>query len=99
MAAVVRLAVLLLAASTCTPTPTPPGPADAAPAPVVITPGDQQIYGALVEAGCMAASEAGAAAVAAERQQYGDLGLACMYDGGTIQSCKVPCNPLGVKVR
>ncbi len=96
-------ALLLLVVATCTPAPSPPVQ-DAAPPPppaptVVVGPVDQHIYDQLVEAGCMASSLSGVSAVAAERQQYGDLGLACMADGGSVKSCNVPCNPMGLKLR
>ncbi len=54
-------------------------------------PTDQSVYGALVEAGCLAPSDGGVAAVAAERATGHDAWLSCLYDGGTIQSCAVPC--------
>ena len=92
-----KLVALLLAAATCTPAPQP-APQDAAP-PVVVGPVDQAIYGELVEAGCLQGDLSGVSAVAAERQKFHDLGLDCLADGGTVQSCGVPCKPMGSKLR
>lgn len=69
----------------CTPSSPPP---DAAPP---VGPTDQRIYSILVEAGCLAPSAGNPAAVAGERAQWHDMGLDCLADGGTIQSCHVPC--------
>lgn len=52
---------------------------------------DTQVYGELVEAGCLASSDGGVAAVAAEHATGHDAWLACLYDGGTVQGCAVPC--------
>ena len=57
------------------------------------TPTDQSVYGTLVEAGCLAASDGGLAAVAAEHAGPNPLWLNCLYQpGGTVKSCGVPCS-------
>jgi len=76
----------LAACSSCQPTPQPAPPAP--PDPRAVT-----IYNELVEAGCLAPDDGGAATVAAEHA-LGDAQeswLVCLYNGGTIQGCKVPC--------
>lgn len=52
---------------------------------------DQIVYGKLVEAGCLSGMDPGdgVAVVAAEHTQFHDLGLDCLYDGGTVQACGV----------
>jgi hypothetical protein len=82
--------VVLLGLAACTPTkaPTPaPAPGDDAADPGVA------VYGELVEAGCLAASDSGVAAVDQEHA-YADQPswLGCLFDGGSIGSCNVPCD-------
>ena len=53
---------------------------------------DQSVYGALVEAGCMMADpDGGAAAVAAEHASPNPAWINCLYNGGTVGGCAVPC--------
>lgn len=55
-------------------------------------PSDQSVYNALVEAGCLAPDpEGGVQAVALDRQIGDHAWLNCLYDGGTVKSCNVPC--------
>lgn len=57
---------------------------------------DQRVYGALVEAGCLAPdNDAGVSAIIAEHAMGTDAWLQCLYtDGGTVASCGVPCSSL-----
>lgn len=56
------------------------------------TPTTQTIYQSLVEAGCLADTPDGPAAVAAERAlPHPPPWLLCMADGGTVSQCEVPC--------
>jgi hypothetical protein len=81
-------AALALAACDACSQPQPPQPPTT----------DQKVYGELVEAGCLQATDGGLAAVAHDHT----LGpaqpawLACLYDGGSIQQCAVPCTKNGV---
>jgi hypothetical protein len=62
------------------------------PAPSTL-PTDQSVTAELVEAGCLAASDGGVAAVAAEHAGPNPLWLNCLYQpGGTVASCSVPCS-------
>jgi hypothetical protein len=56
-------------------------------------PTDASIYTALVEGGCLAASDGGVAAVHAQHVAADQPAwLACMYvTGSTVQTCAVPC--------
>lgn len=77
MAAVVKWALLFLAACT----PSPPAPATA-----------QTVYDRLVEAGCLSAAPDGVQAVADEHADPAQPAwMQCMFDGGTVQTCGVPC--------
>lgn len=58
------------------------------PAPVST---DTSVYQQLVEAGCLASSDSGVAAVAAEHASPNPTWLSCLYNGGTVQGCAVPC--------
>lgn len=70
-----------LAGCTCQPTSSPTTPLS-----------DQAVYNELVEAGCMAADrDGGLAAVAAEHASPNPAYLNCLYNGGTIAGCAVPC--------
>lgn len=64
------------------------GACDACHAP---PPTDVSVYLALVESGCMAPSDGGVAAVAAEHASPNPAWLQCLYDGGTVAVCKPPC--------
>jgi hypothetical protein len=51
------------------------------------------VYGQLLEAGCLAASSDGVTSIAqehtaADHPQW----LDCMFDGGTVLACHVPCD-------
>ena len=96
----------LVGCASCNPTPTPipaapDGGADAAtdaePLPVEIDASSvdattaQVIYEALVEAGCMAADDGGALAIAQEQTLDADPWLQCLFNNGSIGSCNVPC--------
>ena len=71
-----------LAACHPAPTPLPPGNTDA----------DEVVYGELVEAGCLEAEDGGVDYVAiAARDPSAPIWLTCLYDGGTVISCNVPC--------
>jgi hypothetical protein len=53
---------------------------------------DQSVYSALVEAGCMMADpDGGVAAVAAEHASPNPAWINCLYNGGTVGGCAVPC--------
>ncbi|MDE2022204.1 MAG: hypothetical protein KGI71_04840 [Patescibacteria group bacterium] len=55
-------------------------------------PSDQSVYETLVDAGCMAPDpEGGVQAVALDHQIGDHPWLQCLYDGGTVKSCGVPC--------
>jgi hypothetical protein len=52
------------------------------------------IYGELVEAGCLAPDDSGDGVTSIYEQHQSDaqpLWLGCLYMGGSVQSCKVPC--------
>jgi hypothetical protein len=80
-----RVALLIVAAAgaacdACSPSP---------PAPV--SP-DQVVYQELVDGGCMPAIDGGVVYVAQAHLLAGQPAwMACLYDGGTLQSCAVPC--------
>ena len=51
------------------------------------------IYGALVDAGCLAADDSGLAAVQAESQiDAAPSWFGCLLEGGTVTGCNVPCS-------
>jgi hypothetical protein len=55
-------------------------------------PTDTSIYSALVEAGCLAASDDGVSFVIAEHSLPDTPAwLSCLYSGGSVSTCKVPC--------
>ena len=83
------LVMLGACSGACKTSPTPPAPPT--PQPPVVTAADQAVYNTLVEAGCLAPSSDGPASVALEKQQVGEMWLVCLYDGGTISGCNVPC--------
>jgi hypothetical protein len=50
------------------------------------------VYNELVAANCMTADDDGGVAAIAEEHGYHDRPwLECMFDGGTVVSCVVPC--------
>jgi hypothetical protein len=59
--------------------------------PALPTATDQSVYNALVDAGCLGPSDGGVAAVAAEHASPNPAWLNCMYNGGTVGGCQVPC--------
>ena len=88
MAEVVRLLVLIASAislgacNSCTPATSPAT--------------DQSVYDELVAAKCLAQTDAGPADLAAQRKLTASPNypwIACLYDGGTVQSCAVPNCP------
>jgi hypothetical protein len=55
-------------------------------------PTPQSVYQSLVDAGCLAASADGVASLEAEHIRTDQpTWLACMYAGGSVPSCAVPC--------
>jgi hypothetical protein len=57
------------------------------------TPSDQSVYQALVQAGCLKDDDAGLPAVIAEHQlPTPPPWLNCLYSGGTVAGCGVPCS-------
>ena len=48
------------------------------------------VYGELVEAGCLAPAVDGVASTEAERGK--SAWIDCLYDGGTVGACGVPCD-------
>jgi hypothetical protein len=51
------------------------------------------VYGALVEAGCLAQSNDGVQSIASEHATAGHPPwLDCMFEGGSVVSCHVPCD-------
>lgn len=83
------VAVGLSACSSCQPTPSPTPP-PAPPDPRAVT-----IYNELVEAGCLAPDpDAGVSSVAAEHASDASPSwLTCLYNGGSVKACGVPCGP------
>lgn len=78
------------ACSGCHPSPPQPSPPIGPPPPAA--PNDYTVYEELVLAQCLNPSDGGVAAVAAEHQAVDQPAwLACLYNGGTIASCAVPC--------
>ena len=77
----VTLALALTGCSSCTPASSPTAPTD------------QTVTAELVEAGCLAASDGGVAAVAAEHAGPNPLWLNCLYQpGSSVVSCNAPCS-------
>lgn len=74
---------LLVAGCSGCPNQTPPAPTDTS------------VYQTLVTAGCMKADDAGDG-VTAVAQEHAlptpPAWLSCLYQGGTVQSCGVPCD-------
>ena len=81
MARVMRWCILFAAAVTaCRPAPSPgPGVTPAA------------VYGELIEGGCLAPSDDGVKSVSDEHALHSFSWMECLFDGGTIGSCAVPC--------
>lgn len=86
VSSVVAIATALAATGTCTPNPTPP-PSQPLSA--------SQVASELIEAGCLAAGPNDVQAVASELQTGHDPWLACMFDGGSVQTCNAPCERAG----
>jgi hypothetical protein len=65
-----------------------------APACTHATPTVSTVTQSLIEAGCLANTPDAVQAVAAERGRPTSLGMAidCLFDGGTISNCQVPCS-------
>jgi hypothetical protein len=60
------------------------------------SPTDQSVYRALVDAGCVKDDDAGLPAVIAEHQlPTPPPWLNCLYSGGTVAGCAVPCSTGG----
>lgn len=77
--------MLAMAAECCTPAPAPAQP----PAP---TPQAVRAYGLLVEGGCLAPDDSGLSSVQAEESSdAAPSWLTCLFLGGTVTTCAVPC--------
>jgi len=59
--------------------------------PAPTAPTDTSVYLELVDAGCLKASDGGVAAVAEEHASPNPPWLNCLYGGGTVAGCAVPC--------
>jgi hypothetical protein len=59
------------------------------------------VYNELVDAGCMAPDDGGATAVAQELAlgDAADPWLTCLFGGGTVASCNVPCSAVSTKLK
>jgi hypothetical protein len=78
------------ACNSCTPAP---APIDAGP-PVPPTGTTGEVYSKLVEAGCLQADDASDGYAAIYEEHVSDeqpQWLACLYLGGSVGSCLVPC--------
>jgi len=53
---------------------------------------DSQVWSSLVEAGCLNAAGSSSTDVAAEHAGPNPPWLQCLYDGGAVQACGVPCD-------
>lgn len=63
------------------------------PGPPAVTVTNESVYAALVEAGCLASEDGGVAYVQQEHSLPDQPAwLACLYDGGTVAGCGVPCD-------
>jgi hypothetical protein len=63
------------------------------PPPTTTTPSGTSVYNALVDAGCLAPDEGGAALITQElATDSGFPWLGCLVDGGTVAGCNVPCS-------
>ena len=49
------------------------------------------VYATLVDAGCMAPSDDGVSSIAAEHAEGGTPWLECLFSGGSVANCSVPC--------
>jgi len=89
------VAMALAACSSCTPAPASPSDA-APPSPGPPSPSDptELVYTELVEGGCLAPDDSGdgyAAIYELETSDAAPSWLICLYRGGTVASCMVPC--------
>ena len=87
----VFVALVLLAGCNGCNTPSPqPSPPVGPPPPGV--PNDNTVYAELTLAQCLAQTDGGVTAVAnMHKSDREPPWLACMYNGGTVASCNVPC--------
>jgi hypothetical protein len=56
-----------------------------------VGPSAATVYGELVEGGCLAATPDGVQAVADEHADHATPWVECLFDGGPISACAVPC--------
>ena len=49
------------------------------------------VYSELVEAGCLAPTSDGVAAITQEHAAHDTPWVECLFDAGTIKTCQVPC--------
>jgi hypothetical protein len=67
-------------------------------APPAATVNASTVYNELVVAGCMAQDDGGPAAVAQEHALPDqEPWMACLWDGGTVTGCNVPCSSTSTK--
>lgn len=52
---------------------------------------DLDVYQTLVDSGCLSAAGSSPADVAAEHASPNPIWMQCLYNGGTVQGCAVPC--------
>lgn len=71
----------LCGSSGCARPPAPPNP----------TPTPSDVYTELVEAGCIAPSDDGVQSIAEQHALHDTTYLECLFEGGTVSSCSVPC--------
>ncbi len=72
------------------------------PAPSPTNPTPTSVYLDLVEAGCLAPDDAGPSSIAEEEALGADAGfpwLDCLFDGGTVASCNVPCDASSMSLK
>ncbi len=64
--------------------------------PVPISPTARTVYSELVDAGCLAATDAGLSSVQEEfNSDAAPPWFGCLWDGGSIATCNTPCSALG----
>lgn len=72
------------------------------PAPSPMQPTAATVYMELVEAGCLAPDDAGPSNISQEQALGPDAGfpwLDCLFDGGTVAGCGVPCDAATMSVK